>query len=83
MNNIEIFKKDNNFICKTPIHKRLRKSKFANMIKKMSDEQIKGLIYCLIFDKDLKNAIDCFSHSISHEVQLFALQREYEKRFNK
>ena len=80
---MQIINKDNvsNIVYKTPIEQRCKRSKFNNMIVNFTDEQLKALIYCLIFDKQVKNAIDCYSKSVSHEVQLYCLQKEYDKRF--
>jgi hypothetical protein len=64
----------------TSIEKRYQKSKFAKMIIKMTDKQIQALGYCLLIDKQVKNAIDCYSQAVDNTIQLYALKKEYEMR---
>jgi len=69
----------NNF--KNPVEERVKKSKFAKLLTEMTDQEIKALGYCLIASPKIKHAINCYSQSVEHGVQIYALKNEYEKRF--
>lgn len=67
-------------LVKTPLVKRLKRSKFAKLINKFTDEQLKHLVYCLAFDPQLKEAIDCFTKAGGADVQIAAMIFELEER---
>lgn len=63
-----------------PVEERVKKSKFAALLKEMSDEEIKALGYCLLISQKVKDAIGYMSHTVETGVQLYALEQEYLKR---
>ena len=65
---------------KEPVEKRVKKSKFAKLLAKMTDEEIKAFGYCVLVSPIVKEAIECMSKAVEHSVQIYALQQEYEKR---
>ena len=68
---------------KTPVCIRAKKSKFYKLLLELSDEELKALGYCLLVSSKVKDAIDCFSQTVEHGAQLYALEMEYNKRVNK
>lgn len=64
----------------TPIEERAKKSKFAKLIAELSEDDLKALGYCLLLSPKVKQAIDCYSQSSDHSVQMYALEQEYKKR---
>jgi len=67
-------------ISPVPIIKRLKRSKFAKLIHGFTDEQIKHLVYCLVYDSELKEAIDCYTKAGGARVQLAAMLFELQDR---
>lgn len=66
---------------KTPVEERVKKSKFAELLFEMSDQEIQALGYCLLKSPKVKRAIEYMSHTVENGVQIYALEQEYNKRF--
>lgn len=66
---------------KTPVTERVKKSKFAELLIEMTDQEIQALGYCLLKSPRVKKAIEYMSHTVEHGVQIYALELEFNKRF--
>lgn len=67
-------------IAKTPLDQRIKKSKFNQIISRMSDEDLQLTAYALCFNQDVATAIKCFHQSTSDFVQIAALIKQLEVR---
>jgi hypothetical protein len=65
---------------KKPVIERAKKSKFAQLLKTMSDQEIQALGYCLLISKNVRIALECYRSAVEHGVQIYALEQEYKKR---
>ena len=62
------------------IDQRVKKSKFAALIKGLNDTQLKTLFAVLAGDQKLVAAVDCWQKSVEHQTQAEALVREIRSR---
>lgn len=66
--------------AKTPLPTRLKRSKFAKLVRGMSDDDIKATAYALIFSEDVAKAIKMYHTSVSNYTQIVALLYELDAR---
>lgn len=62
------------------LNKKIKRSKFAKLIRAMEDDDVKALVFCIVFSPATKEAIDCWTQAVQHEAQLAALKQEFHLR---
>jgi len=65
---------------KNSIETRSKKSKFAAIIKNLNDDELKALCIVLFGKNNMKEAVDCYLHTVEHGVQIYSLENEAKKR---
>ena len=65
---------------KTPLSKRIKKSKFNKLISEMTDNDLKLTAYAICFNDDVAKAVKCYHTSVTNYVQVAALVKELESR---
>jgi len=65
---------------KTPIEKRVLKSKMTKLLKSMNDDEVKMVAFALIFNKKVQEATACFHKSIAKYTPIAAIANELSLR---
>lgn len=65
-----------------PIDKRIKKSKFSKLLKKMSNSELKILMFVLCENDNLKEILKCHFSALRDPLHLIALLEEIKNRTN-